>query len=145
MLASLARRAVPLAGALAVLAACSSPPEVPDQVRLADRYFRDNNAAARQGPPAQEAFFRSTQHPDFRGQTCELGDMTVDLDPALPTLRPDPGFAPSEAGPPRGSTWVVGVEVTTRRGGEVVGQQIGSLHLVVLDGRMYGFAPCPAA
>lgn len=144
MRSSWVRRAVPLAGALAALAACSSPPGTPEQDRLAGQYFRDNNAAARRGPAAQEQFFRSTQHPDFRGQTCRLGDMTVDLDPALPTLRPDPGFAPSGAGPPRGSTWVVGVEVTTRRGGEVVGRQIGSLHLVVLDGRIYGFAPCPS-
>lgn len=140
-----ARRAVPLAGALAALAACSSPPEVPEQVRLADQYFRGNDAAARQGARAQEDFFRTTQHPDFRGQTCELGDMTVDLAPALSTLRPDPAFSPSGSGPPRGTTWVVGVEVTTRRGGEVVGKQIGSLHLVVLDGRMHGFAPCPSA
>lgn len=141
-------RAFPLAGLAAVvlvLAACSGPPEAPDQVRLADQYFRDGNAAARRGPSAQEDFFRATQHPDFADRTCVLGDMTVDLDPALSTLRPDPGFSPSGSGPPRGSTWVVGVEVTTRRGGEVVGKQIGSLHLVLLDGRVHGFAPCPSA
>lgn len=138
------RAALPLAGLLAALAACSAPPAVPEQVRLADQYFRQNNSAARQGPAAQQDFFRATQHPDYAGQTCALGDMTVDLDPAMSTLHPDPGFSAGGSGPPRGSIWVVGVEVTTRRGDEVVGKQIGSQHLVLLEGRLYGFAPCPS-
>jgi hypothetical protein len=123
---------------------CSPASDEPPHLRLSRQYFEDNNAAARQGPRAQQDFFRRTQHPDFTDQTCELGDMTVDLQPALSTLRPDPGFAPGGAGPPRGEVWAVGVEVTTRRGDAVVGRQIGSQHVVVLNDRAYGFAPCPS-
>jgi hypothetical protein len=138
------RAIVPL-GLLAMIAtACSPVSEEPAQVRLSRQYFEDNNAAARHGPGAQQDFFRRTQHPDFTDQTCELGEMTVDLQPALSTLRPDPGFSPDEAGPPRGEVWVIGVEVTTRRRDTVVGRQIGSLHVVLLNDRAYGFAPCPS-
>ena len=134
-----------LTGALALsITACASPPQEPEQVRLGSRYFQENNLAARQGPQAQEGFFARTQHPDFREQTCQLGTATVDLEPALSTLRPDPGYSPSGMGPPRGEVWVVGVEVTTRRDGAIIGRQVGSQHLVLLDGQAYGFAPCPS-
>lgn len=134
-----------LAGSLALsTAACGSTPEKPEQLRLAERYFEDNNLAARHGPQAQEDFFRRTQHPDFQDQTCQLGTATVDLQPAMSTLRPDPDYSPSGVGPPRGDVWVIGVEVTTRRDGAVIGRQIGSQHLVLLDGRIHGFAPCPS-
>jgi hypothetical protein len=123
---------------------CSAVPDEPAQWRLSRQYFRDNNAAAALGPQAQQNFFQRTQHPDFADRTCDLAGSTVDLDPAFSTLRPDPGFSPGGALPPRGDVWVIGVEVTTRRDGGVSGRQIGSQHLVFLDGRAYGFAPCPS-
>ncbi|MGP4016844.1 hypothetical protein [Saccharopolyspora sp. 5N708] len=121
---------------------CAAPATESEALRLSKQYFTDNNAAAAQNPQAQQAFFRRTQHPDFADRICDLGATTVELDPALSTLRPDPGFAP-EGIRPRGEIWVVGVEVTTRTAGSGTGHQIGSQHLVLLDGRMYGFAPCP--
>ncbi|GAA4621154.1 hypothetical protein [Saccharopolyspora hordei] len=137
------RRAGVLTGAVLVVAACAPPQEPPAPTALAEQYFADNNAAARSGPEAQQEFFRRTQHPDFTDQACELGDTTVELDPAMSTLRPDPGFAP-DGRRPRGEVWVVGVEVTTRTAGTVTGHQIGSQHLVLLDGRIRAFAPCPS-
>ncbi|MER7082425.1 hypothetical protein SAMN02982929_05356 [Saccharopolyspora kobensis] len=122
--------------------ACAAPPEEPAAVGMVERYFAENNAAARSGPAAQQEFFRRTQHPDFTDLSCDLGDTAVELDPAMSTLRPDPGYAPDGVAP-RGEVWVVGVEVTTRTAGTVTGHQIGSQHLVVLDGRLRGFAPCP--
>lgn len=106
-------------------------------------YFAANNAAADRGPEAQQEFFRRTQHPDYTDRTCELDDQTVRIDPAMSTLRPDPDFAPDDIAPLRGQVRVVGVEVTTRGDNGVVGHQIGSQHVVLLDGRAYGFAPCP--
>ncbi|KAA5829149.1 hypothetical protein F1721_26130 [Saccharopolyspora hirsuta] len=131
------------AAAAAFAAACAPSPAVPPAFRLAQQYFAANNAAARSGPEAQQEFFRRTQHPDFTDRSCDLGGTTVELDPAMSTLRPDPGYAPDGL-PPRGEVWVVGVEVTTRTAGTVTGHQIGSQHLVVLDGRLHGFAPCPS-
>lgn len=129
-----------------MLGLCACSPEPPESVahRLAHEYFDANNAAARHGPAAQQDFLRHTQHPDFLGQTCELSGLTVDLIPAWSTLRPDPSFSPNGARP-RGDVWVVAVEVTTRREDALEGKQIGSQHLVFLDGRAYGFAPCPSA
>lgn len=132
-----------LAALMTLAAGCSVTPQQPEQVRLAHQYFAENNAAARQGPQAQQAFFGRTQHPDFVGQTCELDEMTVEFEPALSTLRPDSAFSPEGGGPPRGRAWVVAAEVTTRSHDAIVGRQVGSLHLVVLDGAVYGFAPCP--
>jgi hypothetical protein len=141
----MSRRTFPcLAVLIAITTGCSVAADPPEQVLLAQRYFDENNAAARRGPQAQQDFFTRTQHPDFAERTCELGDMTVQLDPALSTLHPDREFSPEGTGPPRGDVWVVAAEVTTRRHDVVVGRQIGSLHLVVLDGQVHGFAPCPA-
>lgn len=129
---------------VALLAAgCWAAPSESEQARSARKYFADNNTAARGGPHAQQEFFGTTQHPDFTAQVCELGELTVDLEPALTTLRPDPGFSPTGTSPPRGDLWVVGVEVTTRRSGTVIGRQIGSLHLAFLGDQVFGFAPCP--
>lgn len=135
-----------LAALAATAAGCSpapAPPPDAEEHRLAREYFLDNNAAARRGPQAQQRFLRRNQHPDFSGQACDLGAMTVDLDPILPTLRPDPRFSPDGVSP-RGRSWVVAVEVTVRRDGVVIGKQVGSQHLVFLAGRAYGFAPCPS-
>lgn len=128
-------------GLLLGLAATGCAPSGADPVR---QYFSDYNTAARQGPAAQRDFLARTQHPDFTDQTCDLGDTTVELDPAMSTLRPDPAFSPDGAGPPRGEVWIIGVEVVLRRDGTVTGRQVGSQHVVVLDGRVHGFAPCPS-
>jgi hypothetical protein len=123
------------------VAGCSSTPTDSTPQQQVEKYFGDNNAAAERGPQAQREFLRQTQHPDFAGLSCDLGNTTVQLDPALSTLRRDPEFRASGT-PPRGETWAVAVEVTTRRDGSITGRQIGSQHLVLLDGRIYGFAPC---
>lgn len=128
--------------ALLVAGCAAAPQHEPDQLRLARQYFAANNAAARRGPQAQQDFFHRTQHPDFADRTCDLDRTTVELDPALSTLRPDPGFT-IDGTRPRGAPWVVAVEVTTRRDGSVTGHQIGSQHLVLLGGAVYAFAPCP--
>jgi hypothetical protein len=39
--------------------------------------------------------------------------------------------------------YVVAVTVTVQRGQSTLGVQVGSMHVVVLDGTAYGFAPCP--
>lgn len=129
---------------LAAIASCSAPEPPPDAAEraLARQYFRDNNAAARDGPRAQQEFLRRTQHPDFAGQACDLGAMTVELDPAMSTLRPDPGFS-LDGVAPRGRSWIVAVEVTVRRRGVVIDTQIGSQHIVFLEWQAHGFAPCP--
>ncbi|WP_461145481.1 hypothetical protein [Salinifilum aidingensis] len=122
------------------MAGCAADREA-EPLRLSQRYFAANNTAAREGPDAQRDFFRRTQHPDFPAQECDLGGSTVEFDPAWSTLRRDPQFT-SDGIEPRGAVWVVGVEVTTRRDGVVQSRQIGSQHLVMLNGSLYGFAPC---
>lgn len=131
---------VALAALLAV-SACSTQSDESDARQAVQRYFAENNAAARRGPAAQQEFFDRTQHPDYP-LNCDLEDTTVRLDPAMSTLRQDPGWSP-DGSLPRGQIWAVGVEVTTRADGSTSGHQIGSQHLVLLDGRTYGFAPCP--
>jgi hypothetical protein len=134
-------RPVALAGLLA-LSACSAQPDESGAREAVQRYFTENNAAAKQGPRAQREFLARTQHPDYPAD-CELGDTTVRLDPAMSTLRADPGWSP-DGTVPRGEIWAIGVEVTTRSGGSTTGHQVGSQHVVLLDGKTYAFAPCPA-
>ena len=129
-------------GVLLVLCGCGAPEDAPPRDAV-QRYFAENNAAARRGPAAQRAFLARTQHPDFADQLCDLNGSTVQLDPALSTLRPDPDFTP-DGTPVRGEVWVVGVEVTVRQGGQITGHQVGSQHLVLLDEQVRGFAPCPS-
>ncbi|MQA16693.1 MAG: hypothetical protein GEV09_21940 [Pseudonocardiaceae bacterium] len=108
-------------------------------------YFAAANAAAGRGPAAQQRFFEATQHPDFRDEPCPLQGITVVSEPAMATLRPDPDWLPAGARqPPRGTSHVVAVTATVHRGQADLGTQIGSEHVVVLDGRAYGFAPCPS-
>ena len=122
---------------------------------LVSGYFDAVNAAADQGSAAQERFFAGTQHPDFRDLQCSLQGLTVTADPAYTTLHTDPDWQPPLAdGAPRGTVYVVAATVTVQRrtvrpstgqgSTEVLGSQIGSLHVVVLGGAAYGFAPCPA-
>ncbi|MBQ6641017.1 MAG: hypothetical protein IJH84_08285 [Saccharopolyspora sp.] len=137
-------RTIALCSAALALAGCSAAPQEPSPQRQVQDYFAANNAAARQGSAAQQEFFDRTQHPEFGDQVCELDGLTVQLEPALSTLRPDPGYSPDGAGPPRGKVFVVGVEVTVRRDGTITGRQVGSQHVVLLDGTTHGFAPCPS-
>lgn len=111
---------------------------------LVSQYFTDFNDAADDGPETQRDFLRRTQHPDFTDRTCELGDLVLTVEPALSTLRADAKWKPEDASKrPRGSVYVVGVSVRIRRDNATLAEQIGSQRVVVLDGRAYGFAPCP--
>ena len=86
------------------------------QQGLVRQYFTDLNDAAAEGPTAQREFLRRTQHPDFTDRACDLGDLTLRIEPALTTLRPDPKWRPEKATQrPRGTVYVVGVTVRIRR------------------------------
>ena len=114
---------------------------------LVEGYFTELNAAAADGPATQRDFLRRSQHPDFTDELCDLGDLTLSIDPAMSTLRVDPDWVPPAAGRnathPRGMVYVLGVSVSIRQGGALLGEQIGSQRVVILDRRAYGFAPCP--
>jgi hypothetical protein len=114
--------------------------------QLVEAYFTDLNASAAD-PATQRDFLRRSQHPDFTDELCDLGDLTLRVDPAMSTLRVDPDWVPPAAGRkathPRGLVYVLGVSVSIRQGGALLGEQIGSERVVILDGRAYGFAPCP--
>lgn len=112
---------------------------------LVTGYFVTVNAAADEGSAAQERVFTVTQHPDFRDMQCSLQGLTVTADPAYTTLHGDPGWRPPGiADPPRGTIYVVAATITVEQDATVLATQIGSLHVVVLDGAAYGFSPCPA-
>jgi hypothetical protein len=107
-------------------------------------YFTELNGAGEEGPTTQRDFLRRTQHPDFTDRLCELGDLTLEIEPAMSTLRVDAEWMPEKATrPPRGLVYVVGVSVSIRREGALLAEQIGSQRVVVLDGKVYGFTPCP--
>jgi hypothetical protein len=114
---------------------------------LVEGYFAELNAAAEDGPPTQRDFLRRSQHPDYTDDLCDLGDLTLTVDPAMSTLRVDPDWVPPDEGRdathPRGLVYVLGVSVSIRQDGALLGEQIGSQRVVVLDGKAYGFAPCP--
>jgi hypothetical protein len=149
------RRALLAVLGLLLLAGCSSKvagrpvaAASPDHDReLVQTYFKDLNEAADEGPAQQREFLQRSQHPDFTDDLCDLGDLTLNIDPALTTLRADPDWVPPGAGRgathPRGMVYVLGVSVAIRQDGALLGQQIGSERVVVLDGKVYGFAPCP--
>ncbi|MCP3799128.1 hypothetical protein NLX83_07660 [Allokutzneria sp. A3M-2-11 16] len=120
-------------------------PGVGDAERaLVVRHVDDGNAAAAKGSAAQQELYRKTQHPDFHSGICQLNGLTVLTEPVWSTLRPDPKWSPGgNSIPPRGNVYVVAVSVSTRRDNTTVGNQIGSQHVVVLNGMAYGFAPCP--
>jgi len=108
-------------------------------------YFTELNSAGAQGLGAQREFLRRTQHPDFTDRLCELRGLTLSVQPAMSTLRRDPGWKPdAKAEVPRGDIQVVAVTVTIRRDSTLLGEQIGSQRVVLLDGRAYGFSPCPS-
>ncbi|MFC4858817.1 hypothetical protein [Actinophytocola glycyrrhizae] len=139
-----------------LIAGCSSAvPGVPvpaaspeDDRQLVRDYFDELNAAAEEGPSTQRDFLRRSQHPDYADGMCELGGLTLTIDPAMSTLRVDPDWVPPDAGRdaehPRGLVYVLGVSVSIRDDdGALLGEQIGSQRVVVLEGRTYGFTPCP--
>jgi hypothetical protein len=138
--------------AVALTAGCASTIDgravVPD-VERADRqliieYFQRGNAAAGEGPAAQQRFFADTQHPDFESGDCDLNGLTLTFDPTLSTLRVDGRWTPRDGQTPRGRVYVVAVTFTVAQESTVLGTQIGLVHLVVLDDVTYGFAPCPS-
>jgi hypothetical protein len=106
-------------------------------------YFERGNSAADEGADAQQKFFAETQHPDFESEVCDLGGHTLAFDPTLSTLRPDGRWRPDDDEAPRGRVYVVAVTITIQMDSAVLGTQIGSVHVVVLDDAAYGFAPCP--
>ncbi|MFE9744595.1 hypothetical protein ACFYOT_06795 [Saccharothrix saharensis] len=146
----LARAATALACAL-VLTGCGStitgvarPLRVTDVEReLVSGYFADLNEAGGQGTAEQRELLGATQHPDFRDEDCELPAGTIKVQPTMSTLRLDPAWTPpGEDEHPRGVVLVVAVTLTVVQEGTEVGSQIGSQHVVLLNGKAYGFAPC---
>lgn len=112
--------------------------------QLVTDYFAELNTAGKDGPTTQRDFLRRTQHPDFTDRLCELGDLTLKIDPAMSTFRTDLNWTPEESTKhPRGMVYVLGVSISIRRAGSLLGEQIGSQRVVVLDGKAYGFTPCP--
>jgi hypothetical protein len=115
--------------------------------QLVEEYFTDLNAAADEGPATQREFLQRSQHPDYADNLCDLGDLTLNVEPAMTTLRLDPEWVPPSDGRdatrPRGMVYVLGVSVSIRQDGALLGEQIGSQRVVILDDRAYGFAPCP--
>jgi hypothetical protein len=138
-----------IAGCSSAVAGVAVPAASPDDDReLVLEYFDELNAAADDGPATQRDFLRRSQHPDYADELCDLGDLTLSVDPAMSTLRVDPDWVPPDAGRdaahPRGLVYVLGVSVSIRQDGALLGEQIGSQRVAVLDGKAYGFAPCPA-
>jgi hypothetical protein len=125
---------------LAALAGCGT--STPDDPALVRGYFDGLNAAAQRGAAAQREFFDRTQVPGS-ARACDLGDLTITAYAAMSTLRPDPDWTPRGGPRPAGSVYVVAVDLTVRRAGGALGNQIGSQRVVVQDGSAYGFAPCP--
>lgn len=144
-------RAVTAVACALVLAGCGStttgtarPLRVTDVERdLVAGYFADLNEAGGQGASEQRDLLDDTQHPDFRDDGCQLPAGTIKVQPTLSTLRLDPAWTPpGEDEHPRGVVLVVAVTLTVVQDGSEVGSQIGSQHVVLLNGKAYGFAPC---
>ncbi|MPZ80540.1 MAG: hypothetical protein GEV28_09145 [Actinophytocola sp.] len=113
---------------------------------LVEAYYTELNESGDEGTDTQREFLRRTQHPDYTDRLCDLGGLTLHVEPAMSTFRPDPEWVPPDAPGserPRGTVYVLGVSVSIRQQGALLGEQIGSQRVVVLDGAAYGFAPCP--
>ncbi|HEV7648739.1 MAG TPA: hypothetical protein VGP26_11305 [Actinophytocola sp.] len=113
---------------------------------LVERYFADLNSSGDDGTAMQRDFLRRTQHPDYTDRLCDLGDLVLHIEPAMSTFRTDADWVPPDSRasePPRGTIYVLGVSVSIRQEGAQLGEQIGSERVVVLDGKAYGFSPCP--
>jgi hypothetical protein len=142
-------RAVPAVLVMVALAAgCSTAVAGnPIAAQLGDEplisgYFSEFGASAEQGAAAQNAFLRKTQHPDYTDRLCDLQGAVIKVDPTMSTLRLDPEWSPEAGRKPRGKVYVVAVSLRVVRDGTVLGDQIGSERIVVLDGAVYGFMPC---
>ncbi|RKT49380.1 hypothetical protein C8E97_6760 [Saccharothrix australiensis] len=118
------------------------PLKVTDVEReLVTSYFTALNEAGAQGVAEQRELLAETQHPDFRDAGCEPPGGTIRVEPTLSTLRLDPSWTPpGEDEHPRGVVLVIAVTLTVVRDGAEVGSQIGSQHIVLLNGKAYGFA-----
>ena len=113
---------------------------------VVEQYFTELNASGDDGTATQRDFLRRTQHPDYTDQLCDLGDLILHVEPAMSTFRTAPDWVPPDASsyePPRGTIYVLGVSISSRQQGALLGEQIGSERVVVLDGKAYGFSPCP--
>ncbi|MBO0840123.1 MAG: hypothetical protein J2O49_04825 [Sciscionella sp.] len=136
---------------LLVIAACGTPNDgqksLPDNnKRLITDYFTKLDDAGTRGADAQRTFFHDTQDPDFPSR-CDLGGLTVREQPTMSTLRLDPSWTPQGAAAgkhPKGTVYVVAAELTAKRDGSIVGNQIGSLRVEIIGKTVYGFAPCVA-
>lgn len=144
-----------LVAVLAAVAAAGCSTSVPGEPVAQSRgtgadlvldYFSALNDAGAEGAASQADFLRRTQHPDFTDRFCDLDDLVLRMAPVASTLRPDPEWKPEKAArSPRGDTYVIAVTVTIRRENTTLGEQIGSQRVVLLDGKAYGFTPCPAS
>jgi hypothetical protein len=146
-----AERIAVLLASLALLAGCAGPVAgTARPVQLSDgdkakfkQFYERLNKAGDEGASQQQKLLKDTQHPDFRQKTCDLRGATIKVEPTWSTLRTDADWAPpGEKSHPRGDVYVVAVTVTLRQEDAVIGSQIGSLHVVLLDDEVYGFAPC---
>lgn len=136
--------ALTLVGCTSAITGTARPLKVTDVEReLVTGYFADLNEAGVQGASEQRDLLEDTQHPDFRDESCELPAGTIKVQPTMSTLRLDPQWAPpGEDEHPRGVVLVVAVTLTVVQEGTEIGSQIGSQHVVLLNGKAYGFAPC---
>ena len=133
-----------LVGCGSAITGTARPLRVTDVEReLVSGYFADLNEAGAQGTSEQRDLLKDTQHPDFRDEDCQLPSGTIKVQPTMSTLRLDPTWTPpGEDEHPRGVVLVVAVTLTVVQEGAEVGSQIGSQHVVLLNGKAYGFAPC---
>ncbi|SMD06726.1 hypothetical protein [Lentzea albidocapillata] len=147
----MAERVAVLLVALALLAGCGGPiAGTARPVQLSDDgrakfkdYYARVNKAGEEGAAQQAKLLKDTQHPDFRQKTCDLRGATIKVEPTWTTLRMDADWAPpGEKAHPRGDVYVVAVTITLRKEDQAIGSQIGSMHVVLLDDEVYGFAPC---
>ncbi|MEU3648335.1 hypothetical protein AB0E59_33505 [Lentzea sp. NPDC034063] len=147
----MAERVAVLLASLALVAGCGGPVAGSAKpVRLSDgdrakfkEYYAQVNKAGDESASKQAQLLKDTQHPDFRQKACDLRGATIKVEPTWTTLRMDADWAPpGEKAHPRGDVYVVAVTITLRQQDQAIGSQIGSLHVVLLDDEVYGFAPC---
>src|SRR6185436_7895654 len=50
---------------------------------LVTEYFTELNEAGKEGAATQRDFLRRTQHPDFTDRQCQLGELTLRIEPAM--------------------------------------------------------------
>lgn len=115
---------------------------------LIHAYIDGLNAAGQVGVDAQTTYLRATQDPStpFPRSGC-LGQVTLETHLVDRTVRPDPDFTAPQAGGalarPGGAVYVVATDVSASQDGVMVREQIGSKHVVIRAGRVYGYSPCP--